>query len=114
MDITPRFIRHRDAPRYLGVNVNYFNRHFRPQLTEIRLGPQMLAYDRLELDALADNTKALHGRQATQKGAKQSWRNKKSGVSAFGVGRGISTKSSEEREFVKALEQATSGKPKNT
>jgi hypothetical protein len=110
MNFQPRFVRQKDAPGYLGVNKNYFNAYFRPELTEIRLGPQMLMYDRLELDALAEHIKTLHGRPAEQKGERESWRNKKSPVSPSGMGRTTSTKSSEEKEFAKALEQATSKK----
>ena len=51
--ILPRFIRHRDAPAYLGMNRNKFNAEVRPYLTEIPLGKQSIAYDRLELDAWA-------------------------------------------------------------
>src|SRR5437879_492749 len=49
--LAPRFIRLRDAPRYLGMDKNRFNRHVRPQLTNIPIGIQGVAFDRLELDA---------------------------------------------------------------
>ena len=55
MDIQPRVIRHKDAPSYLGVNVNYFNKFIRPQLTEIVYGSQMIGFDRCELDEWFDN-----------------------------------------------------------
>ena len=62
MDILPRFIRHRDAPAYLGVDRNKFDAEIRPYLTAIPLGKRSLAFDRLELDAWADNFKARFGR----------------------------------------------------
>ena len=49
--ITPRLLRFRDAPRYLGMDRNRFNREVRPCLTELRIGRQGIAFDRLELDA---------------------------------------------------------------
>lgn len=49
--ITPRLIRLRDAPAYLGMDRNRFNAEVRPCLTEIPIGKQGIAFDRLELDA---------------------------------------------------------------
>ena len=50
-NFAPRFVRLRDAPRYLGMNKNRFNRNVRPQITNIPIGIQGVAFDRLELDA---------------------------------------------------------------
>jgi len=36
--ITPRFLRLRDAPAYLGMDKNRFNREVRPTVTVIRIG----------------------------------------------------------------------------
>ncbi len=49
--VVPRLIRFRDAPRYLGLDRNRFNADVRPNLTEIPIGRQGIAFDRLELDA---------------------------------------------------------------
>ncbi len=49
--IAPRLLRFRDAPRYLGMDRNRFNAEVRPQLTQIPIGRQGIAFDRLELDA---------------------------------------------------------------
>ncbi|TDJ69443.1 MAG: hypothetical protein E2O38_13500 [Proteobacteria bacterium] len=49
--VMPRVLRLRDAPRYLGMNRNFFNAEVRPFLTESRIGRQGVAFDRLELDA---------------------------------------------------------------
>ena len=38
--ITPRLIRFRDVPRYLGMDRNRFNAEVRPYLVEIRIGRQ--------------------------------------------------------------------------
>jgi len=44
----PRLIRLRDAPYFFGMDKNRFNREVRPFLTEIRVGKQGRAFDRLE------------------------------------------------------------------
>jgi hypothetical protein len=49
--LLPRLIRLRDAPFYLGMDRNRFNAEVRPFLTEIPIGEQGVAFDRLELDA---------------------------------------------------------------
>ena len=40
--ITPRLIRFRDVPRYLGMDRNRFNAEVRPYLVEIRIGRQAI------------------------------------------------------------------------
>jgi hypothetical protein len=62
LPILPRLIRHRDAPAYLGMNRNKFNAEVRPYLTEIPLSKQAVAFDRLELDAWADDYIHRNGR----------------------------------------------------
>ena len=54
MQIRPRLIRLRDAPAYLGMDRNRFNREVRRSLTEIPIGKQGIAFDRLEMDAWAE------------------------------------------------------------
>lgn len=49
--LLPRLIRFRDAPTYLGMDRNRFNSEVRPDLTEVPIGSQGIAFDRLELDA---------------------------------------------------------------
>ena len=63
----PRLLRLRDAPLYLGMDRNRFNREVRPQLTEIPIGRQGIAFDRLELDAWIDDYKYRNGRPAAQR-----------------------------------------------
>jgi hypothetical protein len=65
----PRLIRLKDAPRYLGRDLNRFNAEVRPQLTEIPIGKQGRAFDRLVSDAWADQYRARNGRPGKQKGA---------------------------------------------
>jgi integrase len=50
----PRLLRFRDAPAYLGMDKNRFNREVRPSVAEIRIGVQGIAFDRLDLDKWAD------------------------------------------------------------
>lgn len=50
--IQPRFIRLRDAPQFFGMDKNRFNRDLRPRLTEIRIGKQGRAFDRLEMEGI--------------------------------------------------------------
>ena len=59
--IQPRLIRLRDAPDFFGMDKNRFNAEIRPRLTEIRIGRQGRAFDRLEMEAAADQYKQLNG-----------------------------------------------------
>src|SRR5215471_13895020 len=61
--ILPRLIRIRDAPAYLGMDRKVFNALVRPVLTEVRIGTQGIAFDRLDLDAWADEHIQLHGKR---------------------------------------------------
>ena len=47
--VTPRVIRHRDAPAYLGMDRNRFDAEVRPGVTEVAMGQRGIAFDRLEL-----------------------------------------------------------------
>ncbi len=62
--LLPRLVRLRDAPAYLGMDRNRFNREVRPQLTIIPIGRQGIAFDRLELDAWVDDYVSRNGRPA--------------------------------------------------
>jgi hypothetical protein len=109
--LTPRFVRLRDAPHYLGMDKNRFNREVRPHLTNIPIGKQGIAFDRLELDAWAEDYVRRNGRPAALPERRKSWDNVNRLVSPCAVGSGTSTKTSTERAFAKALAQAISGKP---
>ncbi len=61
--VTPRVLRLRDAPRYLGMNRNLFNSDVRPFLSEVRIGRQGVAFDRLELDTWWEQYKSRNERR---------------------------------------------------
>jgi hypothetical protein len=61
--LLPRLVRLRDAPGYLGMDRNRFNREVRPYLTTIPIGRQGIAFDRLELDAWVDDYVSCNGRR---------------------------------------------------
>jgi hypothetical protein len=64
--LLPRFIRYRDAPAYLGMDRNRFNEEVRIFLTVIPIGKQGIAFDRLDLDAWADDYISRNGRPSSQ------------------------------------------------
>ena len=66
MNAIPRYIRHCNAPAYLGMCKEVFERDVRPYLTEIPIGRKGVAFDRLDLDAFADEYKRRNGRPATK------------------------------------------------
>jgi len=65
--LLPRFIRLRDAPDYLGMDRNRFNRLVRPDLVAVPIGKQGIAFDRLDLDDWADQYKSRNGRPAAER-----------------------------------------------
>lgn len=109
--LTPRLIRLRDAPYFFGMDKNRFNREVRPLLTQIRVGRQGCAFDRLEMEAAAEDYKSRNGRPAADFERRRLWDNTNRQVSPGEAGSGISTKTSSERAFAKALERAISKKP---
>jgi hypothetical protein len=108
-----RFIRLRDAPSYLGMDKNRFNRDVRPHLCAIPIGTQGIAFDRIDLDTWADQYKNRNGRPAAQSQRSKPWETKERQVSKSVVASGTSTRSFEEDAFAKALERATSCKPRS-
>ncbi len=65
--LLPRLVRLRDAPGYLGMDRNRFNREVRPFLINIPIGHQGIAFDRLELDAWVDDYVSCNGRPAARR-----------------------------------------------
>ena len=65
--LLPRLVRLRDAPDYLGMDRNRFNREVRPHLTNIPIGQQGIAFDRLELDAWVEDYVSRNGRPAARR-----------------------------------------------
>ena len=94
--ILPRLVRLRDAPFYLGMDPNRFNEEVRPYLTEMPIGKQGVALTVLTWTRGSINIGVAMG------------------VPANGKASGTSTRLSEEQEFAKALERATSKKRKDT
>jgi hypothetical protein len=66
--INDRFIRLKDAGKYLGMDKNRFNAEVRPILIEIPIGKIGIAFDRLDLDDWADVYKQCNGRPSKRKG----------------------------------------------
>lgn len=112
--LMPRLVRMRDAPYFFGMDKNRFNREIRPLLTEIRVGKQGRAFDRLEMEAAAEDYKDRNGRPAADSERIKPWETADRQASSSVVGSGISTKCSEARAFARALQQATLPKPKSS
>ncbi len=112
--VLPRLIRLRDAPNYLGMDPNRFNAEVRPYLTEIPIGKQGIAFDRLDLDAWVDQYKDRNGRPGKAARGGKPWDAKRHRASSIEAAYGTYRKELEVKEFEKALEQATLPKRKNT
>jgi hypothetical protein len=108
--ILPRLLRLRDAPDYVGMDRNRFNTDVRPFLTELPIGKQGIAFDRLELDAWVEDYKSRIGRPGRLKG-ETIWDVKDRQVSSIEKGPGTSISASEGGEFARALVQLASKKP---
>ncbi len=114
MILLPRLIRMRDAPGYIGMDKNRFNSEVRPQLTEVPLGSQGIAFDRLDLDSWVDQYIERNGRKReTNKGDKQCQNAQP--VSLKEANSGTSTrKSGATADFTKALALSRSKKQSAT
>lgn len=56
-----RLYRRKDVAAYVGTSLYTFDRLVRLYLTDIPIGEQGVAFDRLELDAWANHHKAANG-----------------------------------------------------
>ena len=110
MQLLPRVIRFKDAPGYLGMDRNRFNKEVRPGLVEFPIGTQGIGFDRLDLDAWFDAYNERNGRPGPHQRGDEPWRERKFQDSSKEATAGTSTSKSQEREFAKALERATSKK----
>ncbi|WP_237509789.1 hypothetical protein [Pseudomonas chlororaphis] len=118
--IQPRFIRFGDAPGYLGMCKDEFNKTVRPNVREFPIGKQGVAFDRHELDEWADSyiaAKAIekaanqdNNRPRSERQGATQWREKLSPASTRKVASGKSTRSSGASDFEKALELVTGKK----
>ena len=121
----PRFLRAMDAPSYLGMCRDEFNKTVRPHVREFPIGKQGVGFDRIELDAWAD---AYVERKSIEKAANQDnnrprserlqgldpWRERQSPVSTKKAASGKSIRSSGASDFAKALKLVTGKKPSST
>lgn len=108
--VQPRILRLRDAPAYLGMDKNRFNNEVRPEIKEIPIGKQGIAFDRVELDAWIDDYISRNGRPASQPKGEKIWDEKEPQDFASETTSGTSKKGSAEEAFAKALAAATSKK----
>ena len=93
--LLPRLVRFRDAPNYLGMDRNRFNAEVRPFLTNIPIGQQGLAFDRLELDAWVEDYISRNGRPAKRS---ELWDAKNHQASRKGAASGGSTRKSKDTD----------------
>ena len=105
----PRVYRLKDAPGYLGMDRNKFNAEVRPFITEIRMGKQSVAFDRLDLDDWFDDYKSRNGRPGQPKG-ELTWDERKHRASSNGMGSITLTNKSTDGAFAKAVKQIASKK----
>ncbi len=104
VSLQPRLIRFRDAPRYLGMDRNRFNKDVRPHITIIPIGSQGIAFDRVDLDAWVEQYKHRSGRPAVvNTKRKRLWDAKQRQGSTKGARTGISISKSSDIDFEKAL-----------
>jgi hypothetical protein len=92
------------------MDKNRFNREVRPSISAIPIGIQGIAFDRIDLDAWADDYKSRNGIPSAQPIEEKPWETKGRQVSQNAVGFGISTSSSEGSAFARALKLAISKK----
>jgi hypothetical protein len=99
----------RNAPAYVGMDKNRFNKEVRPTLLEMPIGKQGVAFDRLDLDRWADDYKTRNGRPAAVTfNRSKPWDKERHRASSNAVGSGISTSGLEAIDFAKQLERVTS------
>jgi hypothetical protein len=96
----PRFIRQKDAPAYLGMSVPVFNKMVRPYVTQIPNG-RAVSYDRLDLDAWADQYKAAYGKPGKEM---PQWEREPRGFESGGTS-GAYAKPSSPSRFEQAVER---------
>ncbi|RUR12922.1 hypothetical protein ELY10_11175 [Legionella septentrionalis] len=112
--LIPRLIRLRDAPTYVGMDRHRFNKDVRPNLVEIPMGTQGIAFDRLDLDAWVDDYIQCSGRPAAvERRSLELWDEKEHQGCKSVVASGVLTKRSSDDDFAKALVLTTSKKRKS-
>lgn len=100
----------RDAPNYLGMCKDEFVRTVRPFLTEFAIGRRGVSFDRLDLDAWADEYKRRNGRPKMNGDSR--WDVQERGESSSQkTEQGPSTKSTVESESLPDLVSSRKVKP---
>jgi hypothetical protein len=110
--LQPRVVRFKDAFGYLGMDRDRFKFEVRPYVTEIPIGTQGIAFDRLDLDAWFDQYRLRNGRPGSKPKGEATWDAKERRASSSVAVSGTLTSKFEEADFAKALGQATSRKRK--
>lgn len=111
--LTPRVIRLKDAPFYLGVKKDYFNQNIRPYLPVIDFGSRTVAFDRLDLDDYVEHHKRRVDGSVLNPGERV-WDKRKYQASSSEKESGILTRKSSENVFAKVHAQVISQKRKLT
>ena len=114
--ILPRLVRLRDAPFYMGMDRNRFYTEVRPHITEVPIGDQGIAFDRLDLDVWIDDYKSRNGRPGRYRKKEVSlWDSVKCQDSASEAVSGtLINKSRDTADFTKALARAKEKKRSGT
>ena len=103
----PRGIRISQAHTYLGIGRKVFDTHVRPKLTLIEWAPKTITVDRLELDAVWEDTKSRIGRPASAQRRTEPWDDQPRPDSTSAVESGTSTSALRGTEdFAAALAKA--------
>ena len=111
--ILPRLLRLRDIPLYLGMDIRFFNTEVRPLLTEMTIGKQGKAFDRLDLDKWVDYYKASGGCPSSNKRL-ELWDAKERQVFSNEERAGTLINKFSVNEFEKVLDQIRLKKRKST
>ena len=106
LHLLPRAVRARDAPAYLGVDRNRFNRDFKPFLTIVVMGHKTHCYDRLDLDEIWETMRVRNGRPGAESSTEKTpWQNAQLESGKKQAARGQSTKLSSAGAFSNALDR---------
>ena len=109
---TARGLRIDAAAAYLGMNRNAFNLLVRPYVQEIRYSPQVIVFDKLDLDAWLESYKSRGNGMA--QGERNTCENQKylGCTNDVITESGTSTKSSTDTRFDLAVARAMKQRPK--
>lgn len=107
MELLPRVIRLKDAPKYVGLERHAFNQYVRPYVTQIPLGKRGIGFDRLDLEAWFQDHKQRNGIPATKINDRRNslWQKRERQDSINAKGSGTSTNNSSANDFATVLER---------